>query len=366
MSSSSERTERYVPDDGDAKTGLEHTLRYSFARPLCRRRYVLDLACGEGYGSAMVAADAERVLGVDIDEKTVASARERYAHVPNVDFQTGDAHSIDAPDASVDCVLAFEMIEHVDDPERVIAEIRRVLRPTGFLLVSTPNAPKNPENLPGANPFHLHAFDERSFDALLAPAFNDRSYLGERVVAAAALWALDGGQVNGGASEASEYEALHAALTGLAPTYLLAVASNDGSAPIQGIRWKVDEEDNLLGERIKFWMDARDAHERERATARELEVTQLELEQVKGLLRDAGKAGAEAQAEVAKTRAAEADLLSEMESARQAASRASEQAEYFRAEVITLRESYESVVKSASWRVTKPLRRVRGSGRPEG
>jgi O-antigen biosynthesis protein len=363
---STDRTERFVPGSGDAQTALEHVLRYEFATELCRGKVVLDLACGDGYGSALMARTAERVTGIDIDDETVESARAHYARLANVDFRTGDAHSIDIPDASIDLVVAFEMIEHVTDPAQVLSEISRVLRSDGIMIISTPNAPENPDNLPGANPFHLHAFDNESLDALLAGHFEYRGYLGQRIVAAGALWTESPAA---GPPTSGDLDPLGVrdALARQRPTYLVAVASNDKPVEFDaGVRWTLDDADGLIAERIQFWKEARKAYERERVAARQLEEKTNQYAGLEQTQREAGRAAIDAQSEVARLRSEVARLRSALELATSEAERSGQEAEYFRVEAISLREAFDSVVHSASWKVTKPLRQLRGSDRPEG
>jgi O-antigen biosynthesis protein len=359
--SASEKTERFIPGEGDRQTALEHTLRYEFASSACKDLVVVDLACGDGYGAAILATVASSVMAIDIDEPTIRAARRRYADRRNIEFRTGDAHAINLPDASVDCVIAFEMIEHVEQPAKVIREVRRVLRPGGRLIVSTPNAPENPENLPGANPFHLHAFDERSFDSLLAAGFEHRSYFGERVVAAGALWPLAATSSEDGAPDTTGQK-----LSTLGATYLVAVASTgDAPPPSGGLRWQLDETGGLIEERTEFWKQAREAYERERELAEKLEVMRSDYEQLDDRIREAGRAAISAQSEVAERRSEVAHLRSELETVRAETNTERQQADYFRDESIRLREALDSVMHSASWQITKPLRRLRGSDRPD-
>ena len=119
-------TERMVPDEAHARVFWEHIERYRFAKEFVRGKRVLDIACGEGYGSAaLVKAGAASVIGVDISPEICQHARDKYG----LDARMGDAQAIPLQDRSIDLVVSFETIEHVDSPDMFIAECARVLSP---------------------------------------------------------------------------------------------------------------------------------------------------------------------------------------------------------------------------------------------
>ena len=129
--------ERYLPEiTGDIE--LEHLHRYAIARDLAYGKDVLDIACGEGYGSELLATVARKVTGVDISEETIAHAARKYVR-PNIAFAVGSCACIPLADASVDLVVSFETIEHHDRHLEMMQEIRRVLRPAGVLIISSPD-----------------------------------------------------------------------------------------------------------------------------------------------------------------------------------------------------------------------------------
>src|SRR6516165_3790374 len=112
--------ERYVPGvEGNIE--LEHRHRYLFARELCRGKDVLDLASGEGYGSAMLAGVAGSVVGVDIASDAVAHAQKTYVR-RNLRFMIGSCAEIPLRDASVDVVVSFETLEHHAQHEEMMTE----------------------------------------------------------------------------------------------------------------------------------------------------------------------------------------------------------------------------------------------------
>jgi SAM-dependent methyltransferase len=94
----------------------------------------LDLGCGTGEFSRLLATRAERVLGLDLSPNMVRVARERSAHLPNVEFQVADIACWEFPGASFDCVATIATLHHLE-MEKVLIQARSSLRPGGTLLV---------------------------------------------------------------------------------------------------------------------------------------------------------------------------------------------------------------------------------------
>lgn len=160
--------ERYCPHIV-GEIALEHYLRYAVAVSLATGRDVLDCASGEGYGSALLARTARSVIGVDVSAEALAHARATYAR-DNLAFREGSAAALPLPDASVDLVVSFETIEHHDQQAEMLAEFRRVLRPDGLLLLSSPDKAEN-EDVYGPNPFHVHELYREELRRLVAASF---------------------------------------------------------------------------------------------------------------------------------------------------------------------------------------------------
>lgn len=172
-----ERPDQALPFSGERMTSAmsgqieyEHLHRYLFAREQCRGLDVLDIASGEGYGAALISQTARSVVGVELDEATVQHARHAYAR-PGLSYLTGDARAIPLADASVDIVVSFETLEHFYEHQVFIAEVRRVLRADGRLLISSPDRDVYSPLNGRVNPFHVHELSRAEFSALLSGSF---------------------------------------------------------------------------------------------------------------------------------------------------------------------------------------------------
>jgi SAM-dependent methyltransferase len=162
--------ERVVPGKVDPDLLNEHLCRYHFASPLVEGRYAVDVGCGTGYGAALLARSARRVLALDVSAESVAFAKENYA-APNVDFLVSDCRQIPLGAETVDAAVCFEVIEHIAEQKTLLEEIRRVLRRDGLLVISTPNRIYYTEERKETNPFHVREFDFDEFLAFLKSSF---------------------------------------------------------------------------------------------------------------------------------------------------------------------------------------------------
>ena len=142
-----------------------HEVVYQRLADRCTGRDVLEAGFGEGYGADLLAGVARRVIGVDYDDSAVAHVRARY---PRVEVLQGNLASLPLPDASVDVVVNFQVIEHLWDQSQFVAECRRVLRPGGLLLMSTPNRITfTPGSDTPVNPFHTRELNAAELTELL-------------------------------------------------------------------------------------------------------------------------------------------------------------------------------------------------------
>lgn len=165
-----------------------HEVVYQLLAPRCAGREVLEAGFGEGYGADLLADVATHVVGVDYDESAVAHVRGRY---PRVEVIQGNLAELPLPDSSVDVVVNFQVIEHLWDQPQFVAECRRVLRPGGLLMMSTPNRITfTPGSDTPLNPFHTRELNAAELTELLVDGgFTVESMSG--VFHGATLQALD-------------------------------------------------------------------------------------------------------------------------------------------------------------------------------
>jgi GT2 family glycosyltransferase/SAM-dependent methyltransferase/glycosyltransferase involved in cell wall biosynthesis len=223
--------ERCVPWAPDVQVVYEHMHRYLWASQLVGGRRVLDLASGEGFGAAILAGEAASVLGIDLDQTTVDHSALNYGS-DRIEFRQGDARDLSSlQDGSFGAVIAFEMIEHVDDQQRVLEEIARILEPDGLLVISTPDRRAYTEATGRHNPFHVRELDREQFTGLLGGRFEHVACWGQRTITGSALSALSGREraADGGAAAETFFVERQGdgwqAAPGLSPLYLVAVAS---------------------------------------------------------------------------------------------------------------------------------------------
>jgi SAM-dependent methyltransferase len=145
-----------------------HEVVYRRLAQRCMGRDVLEAGCGEGYGADLIADVARQVTAVDYDEATVAHVRARY---PRVQVIHGNLAELPLPDRSVDVVVNFQVIEHLWNQPQFVRECARVLRPSGLLMMSTPNRITfSPGRDTPINPFHTRELNAEELTELLDDA----------------------------------------------------------------------------------------------------------------------------------------------------------------------------------------------------
>jgi ubiquinone/menaquinone biosynthesis C-methylase UbiE len=172
--------ERFLPEVS-GQIAFEHLHRYYFAKDFIKGRRVLDVACGEGYGSWILSETAAEVVGVDIASDAISHARARYA-APNLRFIEGSAAELPFEDGIFDAVVSFETIEHLTFHREMMSEIKRVLKGNGILIISSPNKQYYSVEPGYVNPFHVKELFRHEFTGLVKSYFSNVALFGQRVV----------------------------------------------------------------------------------------------------------------------------------------------------------------------------------------
>jgi SAM-dependent methyltransferase len=224
--------ERFTPECV-REIRYEHYHRYAFAADLVRGRKVLDAACGEGYGSAMLAATAASVSGVDLSGSAIEHARRRY-RAANLEFHSADCLALPFAEDSFEAVVSFETLEHLADHDGLLREFRRVLAPDGFLLLSSPDKAVYSDRQQNRNEFHVRELYRDELEALLRNHFPAYRLWGQKLLFQSAIWSLEE-QPGVALQQESEGDIIGTAAPGHDPVYYIAVcAADDSSLPDAG------------------------------------------------------------------------------------------------------------------------------------
>lgn len=166
--------ERVVPGKVPADLYNEHLTRYLFAKELIQpNQIVLDAGCGTGYGTSVISAvSGVEVYGIDIADEAVDYAKAHYeSH--NCKFVPMDLLDISFSNKQFDAVVSFEVIEHLEHPEKFLQGIKSTMKPNGFLVLSTPNRKMYSDSTPDyKNPYHVREYYHDEFAELLQGAFS--------------------------------------------------------------------------------------------------------------------------------------------------------------------------------------------------
>lgn len=155
---------------------VDHLARYFLVKNLCENKKVLDAACGEGYGSFLIAEswNAKSVTAIDISQDAIESAKENFKS-SKIEYICHDLEQIEniLTPKSFDIIISLETIEHLKNPESFLAGIKNILKPDGIVIISCPNDHWWYQNREDYNPHHLHKYHLNEFQELC------QQYLGE-------------------------------------------------------------------------------------------------------------------------------------------------------------------------------------------
>ena len=182
--------ERFTPENS-REIWYEHYHRYALASQLVAGLDVLDAACGEGYGSELLAGSAATVTAVDISAETIKHASMRYQHIENLKFIEADCSQLQLGDKKFDAIISFETIEHLHQQEAMLAGFKNLLKPNGWLLISSPDKAEYSDAGNYSNPWHLRELYRQEFIDLLAQEFKAINLFGQKLAFHSIIWNLN-------------------------------------------------------------------------------------------------------------------------------------------------------------------------------
>jgi GT2 family glycosyltransferase/SAM-dependent methyltransferase len=341
----------------DGQIEIEHFHRYFLARELCRGKDVLDVASGEGYGAALLSQVARSVTGVEISTDAVEHATRYYAR-PNLRFARGDARSIPLADQSVDVVVSFETIEHFYEQEAFVGEVRRVLRPVGVFVVSTPERDVySPYDSP-ANKYHKREISGEELYELLGRSFPHVAIMLQRPMVGSAMLPTVGAGNDGPPLTFERRGDLHfEASPGFPrPLYVVAVASDD-PVVLPRVSLYIDTSHLAFREHVVAELRRKEAGGRAETSSARAEAQAAHAE--------AETARAEADAAIRSAAAETGAARAVAEAARTEAERALGEAQHFKdalAQATQLEAGASArigaIYASTTWRLMGPIRRI--------
>jgi len=225
--------ERFLPWIRNATLAYEHLHRYAFAARFAKGKRVLDLGSGEGYGANILALTAAFVLGIDIDPEAIRHAADKYQK-NNLRFEVGAFARVPVVEAgSFDLIVCFEAIEHVREHDELLIEVKRLLRPDGLFIVSTPNKTVYRKESEEENPYHVSELEPEEFQHLMLRYFRETRLLGQRIQPTSSIWAMESrgsGAIEEWTVERGPEEFEFIRNEKRVPLYIVALASDSAAA----------------------------------------------------------------------------------------------------------------------------------------
>lgn len=328
----------------------QHHHRYLFATRFCSGLDVLDVACGEGYGSALLSTVARSVVGVDLHADTVAFAERNYAKA-NLSFRQGDAAQIQDKEC-FDIAVSFETIEHLGEHESFLNGLKRALRPGGLLIISSPDKNIYTDADNHENEFHLKELDRSQFKSLMGRYFENVAIL-EQDSVAGSLINLEAGTPAGlEVLSSGDGRSYHRSAGAPRAHYLIAIASDRPLPQIFA---------SALND--MSWSREQQGHQAHAVSlAREVVVRDAEINRLQGEVEarraDVGSLKAEVERETA-ARDAEIGRL-QSEAAQMATRILDLQREIDQSQAIVddHKRHIAELLNSTSWRLSAPIRKI--------
>ena len=166
--------ERIIPENGRYMFE-RHLIVYKFANDFCKNKKVLDAGCGEGYGSCFISGNANEVIGVDVSYEAIQHAQKKYKR-NNLKFERMSVQNLKFMNETFDAVLSFQVIEHLNDVNKFLNEIKKVLKKDGVAIISTPNRALCKGN--GNNEYHTQEYGYDEYIELLNNGLGPTDFYG--------------------------------------------------------------------------------------------------------------------------------------------------------------------------------------------
>ncbi|MFV8368168.1 class I SAM-dependent methyltransferase [Flavobacterium sp. LB2R40] len=205
-----------------SRDAIEHLHRYSIVNKYISNKIVLDIACGEGYGSNLMALTAKRVYGVYIDKEVINVATNKYTK-NNLSYQVGSVTEIPFEDNSIDVIVSFETLEHHDKHQEMMIEIKRVLKKEGLLFLSTPDKLYYTDKANFKNEFHVKELYKVDFLKLVNQYFSQTQFFTQKYLLSVSI-IQDESDYNGLNIFSGNYNDIQQ--KNIEPLFLIAIASD--------------------------------------------------------------------------------------------------------------------------------------------
>jgi len=225
---------------------IEHLHRYALAANYVKDKIILDIASGEGYGTNLLSATAKFAYGVDISSEAIAHAQNKYKQ-QNIAYKQGSATQIPLDDSCVDVIISFETIEHHDQHDEMLMECKRVLKPGGLMIISSPEKKYYSDISNYKNPYHVKELYQHEFKELLAKHFGNAQFLNQKYLSASVIL------TEGGNSAVKEYGGSYDKLlkkVDFTPIYIIALVSDGDIPKIESSIFIHQQTDNKIADAI--------------------------------------------------------------------------------------------------------------------
>ncbi len=182
----------FAPLIADPLLAIEHYHRYLYASRFVKNKRVLDISCGEGYGTAFLSLNALEVVGVDRDESKVLRAKEKYARFANTKYETGECENYTAPASSFDVAVSLGTLQHlgIEERHRFLLNLKQVLKHSGVCVISAPVRPMNGKGSEPTAPTSKAKFSAVEFSEFLKQYFRNIIFVGQKALTVSSIWSL--------------------------------------------------------------------------------------------------------------------------------------------------------------------------------